>query len=263
MPPVTRSTLPAVSFLTALRVLACVATLGAALPAPAREADCAACDLCRDRPDLATALNERIRAHVAAGHAVEEIARLEGGSSLLSTPIEEWADRQPGAVQPDRRRLKYRGALLPDNRLFTSYAPSVKVNGVCIGTDKLAHLFQQGWEMYRISVIDGRGDRAAERYAQWLEGVEPREAYQEDESYFLRQSTGRRLGYGGLGRTTSGVISAADLAASGAGLRLYKDLAAGRFKAIGDYVDGTLCEERNPNDYTPAMRALVERNGGR
>lgn len=261
MPP--PSGIPLRSFLRRSLSLACVAALGSAIPAPAREADCAACDLCRDRPDLGAALNERIRAHVAAGHSVEEIARQEGGSSLLTTPIEAWANRQPAAVQPDRRRLKYRGALLPDNRLFTSYAPSVKVNGICIGTDKLAHLFQQGWEMYRISVIDGRGDRAAERYTQWIEGVEPRETYKDDEPYFLRQATGRRLGYGGLGRTTSGVISAADLAASRAGLRLYKDLAAGRFKAIGDYVDETFCEERNPNDYTPAMRALVERNGGR
>ena len=132
---------------------------------------------------------------------------------------------------------------------------------MCIGTDKLAHLFQQGWEYYKISVIDQKGDRLAERYGEWLEGKEARVKYTDDEEYFKNQFSGRRVGYGGFGRTISGVISNADLAANQAGLRMFKDLKAGRFKSICDYVSPLLCEEINLNEYTPGMRRIVAGNG--
>ena len=125
------------------------------------------------------------------------------------------------------------------------------------------HLFQQGWEYYRIAVLDGKGDALAERYGEWLEGREPREQYAADEEYFRRQPSGRLVGYGGYGRCISGVISHADLSASAAGLQMYRDLAAGRFKNITNYVSEKLCEEVNLNDYTPEMKRIVAGNGRR
>ena len=229
------------------------------MPAPAREVDCRSCNLCVDKGDLAGALTARIQQHIADGKSARQIAEWEGGGSIVRPRIEQWADRRPEAVRADRRLLKYRDSGLPDNIVISAYAPCVKVNGVCLGTEKLAHLFQHGWEYYRIAVLDGRGDALAMRYGEWQEGLAAREQYAADEPYFLQQPMGWP-GYGGYGRRISGVISHADLAANQAGLRLYKDLAAGRFKTIADYVTKDLCEETNPNEYTPAMKRLVETN---
>jgi hypothetical protein len=41
---------------------------------------------------------------------------------------------KPGAVRPSPERLKYRGSRLSNNRFFTCVEPSVRVNGVGIGT---------------------------------------------------------------------------------------------------------------------------------
>ena len=227
----------------------------------ALEVDCAACDYCRDQPDLLVELTARVQAHIKAGHKVAQIALEEGGNALISSPIQDWASRHKGAVKPDPARLKYRGSILPNRALFSAHVSSVKVNGVCLGADKLGHLFQQGWEYYRISVIDGKGDSVAARYGEWLEGVGPREIYAVEEAYFLRQPSGKRVGYGGFGRSLSGVISHADLAANIAGLKFYKDLAAGRFKDMAAYITKDLCEEVNRNEYTTAMQRIVQGNG--
>ena len=231
--------------------------------APALEVDCRACNYCRDKRDLRDELNARILHHIAGGKSAAQIAELEGGGSIIRPPIEVWADAHPEAARPDRRLLKYRGSKLPDTFLFSAYEPCVKVCGVCLGTDKLGHMFQQGWEYYRIAVLDGKGDALATRYGEWLEGKETREKYVSDEKYFRRQRSGRLLGYGGFGRTMSGVISNADLAANLAGLQMYKDIARGKFESIANYVSEQLCEEVNCNEYTPEMKRLVERNGGR
>jgi hypothetical protein len=211
---------------------------------------------------LLAALDARIQAHLTAHRTPEEIVALETGDSLIRPAVERWASRQPGAVEPDRRRLKYRGSGLPDNFLFSSYEPSILLNHVCVGTDKLGHFFQQGWEYYRIAVLDRKGEAVACRYGEWLEGVGPRATYAEEEAYFLRQPSGHLAGYGGFGRNISGVISHADLAANLAGLRFYQDLAAGRFKGMASYVTTNWCEELNPNEYTPAMALVVARNSG-
>ena len=244
-------------------VLLAVWAFVGAEPGRALEVDCRACDYCRTKGDLGAELTRRIRAHLDQGRSAEVIARIEGGTNLaaiLRPPIALWANRHPEAVRPDPVRLKYRGLNLPNNRLFTSYEPCVKVCGVCLGTDKLAHVFQQGWEYYTISVLDQKGDRLAERYGEWLEGLEPRQRYADAEEYFKRQFSGRHLGYGAFGRTMSGVISPADLEANKAGLRLYKDLARGVFRSMDDYISPQLCEEVNPNQYTPEVQAVVEKN---
>ena len=225
------------------------------------EVDCQACNFCRGQPDLKDELTQRIKKHIAEGKSVEEIATLEGGRSILRPPIELWANLQPGAVRPSPEKLKYRGSRLSNNGFFTCIEPCVRVNGVCIGTEKLGHLFQQGWEYYRISVLDKKGDRVAERYGEWLEGRESRDEYAAEEPYFRQQLSGNRVGYGGYGRIMTGVISNADLAANKAGLQMYKDLHDGRFKSIGDYVSSELCEEVNFNAYTSEMEAIVRRNG--
>lgn len=137
----------------------------------------------------------------------------------------------------------------------------------CIGADKIGHMFAQGWEYYRISVLDKKGDAIAERYGMFLEGKGKPEDYTEDEAkYFGGISegfAGGPVGYGGFGRNASFVISNADLSANAAGLRFYKDVAAGRFKTICDYVDKNWDEEQNFNEYADELAKIVAANGRR
>jgi hypothetical protein len=229
----------------------------------AMECDCAAAGYCAHQPDLADAIDARIRSHLAAGRSAEQIYLAEAGDSIVRPAIERWANGHADASPVDRARLKYRGAKLPDFFFFSAFDGSVKVAGVCIGADKLGHFFQQGWECYVIAVRDQQGEQLARSYAEWLEGVHHPEHYAAHENYFRRQRSGRFAGYGGFGRNISGVISHADVAASCAGVRFYRDLADGNFKTIRDYVTADWCEETNRNDYNATMKRIVERNGGR
>ncbi len=239
-----------------LLVLSLVASTGIA-----SEADCRACGFCTGKKDIADDITERLNRYIAQGKSAEWIARREGGTSIIHTPIGRWANRHSEAVSPDPNIIKYKGSGLPQCRFFHSFERSVMINGVCLGTDKLSHVFQQGWEYYKISVRDGKGDLLAERYGEWLEGKELKEAYATDESYFRQQLSGGWVSYGRYGRNASGVISHADLAANRAGLQMYKDIANGRFKNFSDYVSPDFCEEVNLNDYSPRMKKIVERNG--
>ena len=65
----------------------------------------------------------------------------------------------------------------------------------------------------------------------------------------MTQPSGGRYGYGGFGRRASGVISNADLVGNSVGMQMYKDLVAGKFTSICDYVSDRLDEEVNFNDY--------------
>src|SRR5690606_34529260 len=81
------------------------------------------------------------------------------GSDMLTSPgrtqIEGWAAGLPAtkAHQPPASTTKYSGVtyVLWSNPLFPILNPTMKVNGVCIGSDKLGHFFQQGHEYYQES----------------------------------------------------------------------------------------------------------------
>jgi hypothetical protein len=197
---------------------------------------------------------------LAAERSAGKIAEIEGGGSVLRPAIERWANAQPEAVKPDRKRLKYRGSFLPDGILFSSFEPCVLLNGVCVGTDKLGHFFQQGWEYFEIAVTLGKGEAVARRYGEWLEGIKPRESYEAEEAFFRTQKSGSMFGYGGFGRTMSGVMSRADLEANLAGMRFYQDVAAGKFRTMAAYLSTNWCEEVNTNSYTAEMAAIVGKN---
>ena len=130
------------------------------------ECDCATAGFCTNKADLASELDRRIRAHIAAGRKAEEIYKLEGGDSILRPRIERWANEHPQATPPDRTRVKYRGTSLPDSSMFSCFDSFVKLAGVCVGADKLGHFFQQGWECYVIAERDHRGDAVAKAYAE-------------------------------------------------------------------------------------------------
>lgn len=118
------------------------------------------------------------------------------------------------------------GARLPIRVL----GATLKVDNICIGTDKLGHFFQQGYEYYEIARRKKKGETAAEEY-------------------------GIKTELGKFGLRTTGVFSNADLEANRQGLAFYDDLAANRDMTfdIATYISNQWNEATNPNYYETAL----------
>ncbi len=221
-------------------------------PTGLAEADCKACDSCKGKKDIAPEIDARIKADLAAGGGADGVYQAEGRNAprigvIPMAAIEQWADRHNEATRPDPAKSKYRGTMLMN---FLNNC--VLVCGECIGSDKLGHMFQQGYE-YR-QLAKRWNEDVARRYGEWTEGVGSPADYPPPGSHAPR--------FGGYGRNASGVISFGDLAANDAGMQMYKDIEAGKFKTICDYVNGKMDEEKNPNQYDPTHPALGGINPG-
>jgi Domain of unknown function (DUF4157) len=165
------------------------------------------------------------------------------------------------------------------NPYFHMLAPTVKLNGVCAGTDKIGHMFQQGFQYFFIaaSAQKGRvdsslGEKRATAWGEYIEGrVSPATKndpatmtwlkLQAKEKPNIFQTTGQSFGYFGLART--GVVSRADLAANAAGLRFYQDLFANpkmRFD-IANYITPNWNEEVAGNIYRRDIGEAVAKAG--
>jgi hypothetical protein len=113
----------------------------------------------------------------------------------------------------------------------------MKVNGNCIGSDKLGHFFQQGHEYYTES------HRSGGSVATGIAGGQAQES-------------------GGYGLRTTGVYSNADLEANRKGLDFYNDLAASSSLVfdIANYINSNWSEVNNPNYYETSTGQIVWRN---
>ena len=148
-------------------------------------------------------------------------------------------------------------------------SPTINLYGVYLGTDKLGHFFQQGFEYYEVYAEEMRksGDEALAIRKAVLKGVG-----QENGIY---------------GKFIDGVFSNADLAANYAGFKFYlnltrpivvggktcpamlvldgeawrvnPELAAGFMRV---YVTDHLNEARNPSKYSKPLRPVIHRNVG-
>ena len=137
---------------------------------------------------------------------------------LVFHPVEMWAsntsliERVPGSGEEE---LAYReasliGAFRPiDVGTWLPPAPTIQVNGVRIGTDKLAHFFSGG----------GSYQRYVMRARKW--GLTDAEARTKviDRGIFSEQTY--------LGKTSSGVFSPADLEANYHGMRFFLGMCEG------------------------------------
>ena len=137
---------------------------------------------------------------------------------LVFHPIEMWAsntsliERVPASGEEE---LAYRAAsLLGNARVFDAGtwlppAPTLEVNGIRIGTDKLAHFFSGG----------GSYQRYVMRARKW--GMSDAEAQTKviDHGIFSEQTY--------LGKTSSGVFSRADLEANYQGMRFFLGMCDG------------------------------------
>ena len=76
------------------------------------------------------------------------------GGMLPVTPIERFAETSLAAdkiVNPAKSDTKYKGVTAHLWSIASRVlGPHVKVGGLCIGTDKLGHFFQQGFNYYKI-----------------------------------------------------------------------------------------------------------------
>ena len=172
---------------------------------PSRESGCKS-------PDEEQAKLDYLRSNDAVAH--EAYHQLGAGVPPF-TSMGTWIDLHHFRGQPARYRTSYWKSLflfLP-NICFT-ISPTVRLYGSEFGTDKIAHLFQQGYSYYKIY------NRAL------AEGATPDEAAQE--AFRWGQHTERTI-YGTL---VAGVYSNGDLAANFVGMKFYQGLT--REVRIGD-----------------------------
>lgn len=160
-------------------------------------------------------------------------------TALGRTAIEVWASTLPltKAVLPNQSATKYTGVTynLWSQPLFPILNPTMKVNDICVGSDKLGHFFQQGATFQRTEASSGRP--AAEEESERSEG-------------------------GGYGLASTGVFSNADQEANRQGGKFYNDLIAAPTMtfAIARYISSRWSEVDNPNFYEESVGHQVWAN---
>jgi hypothetical protein len=176
-----------------------------------------------------------------AGGAVATAVANDLGRNVQTgrTAIEVWASTLPATKQslPAKSATKYAGVgyRIWSNPLFPILNPTMKVNGICIGSDKLGHFFQQGATFHRTQASSGTA--AAEEESERSEG-------------------------GGFGLQTTGVFSNADQEANRQGGKFYNDLIASPTMAfsLASYISSRWSEVDNPNFYESGVGKQVWAN---
>jgi hypothetical protein len=170
---------------------------------------------------------------------VQDLAK---DTSIGRSAIEDWASTL-GAKKvdlPQQSATKYKGVNYGIWRqpFFPILNPTMKVNGICIGSDKLGHFAQQGAE-YFVMARRTSGKTAADA-----------------------EDFGERTEGGGFGLATTGVFSNADLEANRQGLKFYDDIAANPSLTfdIGSYISNKWNEQANPNLYESSVAEKVWSN---
>ncbi len=145
------------------------------------------------------------------GRDPERILAAWVGRNVISSRLTRWvkgirvAEAQV-LFRPSLFDSIYRAALSPTPASFVFDSPTVHIHGYYLGTDKIDHFFQQGYEYYvRVAKLQTAGASAATAIATAVaHGVK-----QEHRHY---------------GTLASGVYSNGDLAANYAGMKFYLNL---------------------------------------
>lgn len=136
-----------------------------------------------------------------------EVFEKLGGGVPPFTSMGTWMDSHRFVVQPARYRTSYWKSIFIINPVIAlTISPTVNLYGSEFGTDKIAHIFQQGYTYYKIY-------RSALK-----EGLAPEEARLRAVSWGQKSE---RTFYGTL---VAGVYSNGDLASNYAGLKFYEGL---------------------------------------
>jgi hypothetical protein len=157
------------------------------------------CDLAKARKRL-----EYLKSEVAIARAVYD--RL-GFGIIAFARSGDWVNSHKFRAQPARYKTSYRDSIfvsIPTD--YWTISPTVNLYGTHLGTDKIAHFFQQGYQYYRVAgrrIEKGSTVASAEAKAiawgRWTENT-----------YY--------------GTLAGGVFSNADLFANYVGLRFYEGL---------------------------------------
>lgn len=166
---------------------------------------------CLEKRDANCDSAEKTTARLAYLRSEEAIARTVfkplGGGIPPFTNSGTWMESHKFRAQPARYKTSFGRSIyrtFPTNYLTIS--ETVRLYGIEFGTDKIAHIFQQGYTYYRIV------ERAKAKNLSAEEGVR------------------RAVGWGRMSERTfygywaSGVFSNADLAANYAGMKFYENL---------------------------------------
>ena len=166
------------------------------------------------------------------------------GIDAARVAIDDWAQSLPKSKvnQPEKSKTKYAGVTFGLwNTPFEILNPSMKVNGILIGSDKLGHFLQQGVQ-YLATALSARQGAAAEKDPAKLAAI----------ALAAAENLGRDFELHGFGLDSTGVYSNGDLAANRKGFRFYQELAANPMTLYFDmknYIDADWNEEHNPSFY--------------
>ena len=158
---------------------------------------------CTGKPTARKRL-EYLRSEIAVARAVYD--RL-GFGIIAFARAGNWMNTHKFKAQPARFKTSYRESIfvsIPTDYLTIS--PTVNIYGTHLGTDKIAHFFQQGYTYYRIAGREIAKDSS-------IEAAEAKAV-----------AWGRMTENTYYGTLVGGVFSNADLAANYAGMRFYEGL---------------------------------------
>jgi len=148
-----------------------------------------------------------------ASQPQELVKALRGltGSGIPSCTIERWVVDHDFEAQPEKYEIGYGDSVFGASAIFkplliVALAPSIRVYGTDMGTDKIGHIFQQGYEYFKV-------------YDDQLEHEKSREKAL---AAAVKSGVGKEKSV--YGKWWTGVVSNADLAANYAGLKFYINL---------------------------------------
>jgi hypothetical protein len=145
-----------------------------------------------------------LRSGDAVGKAVYSLL---GDGTIFTTHAGDWLTTHDFAATPARYKADYGDSIyvtMPIN--YATLSPTIRMNAVELGTDKIDHFFQQGYKYYKIytgQLAKGKSpEQAAKKAVSWGKMTE--------KTYF--------------GLWVAGVYSNADLYANYAGMKFYLGL---------------------------------------
>jgi hypothetical protein len=155
-----------------------------------------------------TSTEQKKLAELRSGDAVARaIYKRLGDGTIFTTHAGDWLTSHDFLVGPARYKADYTDSIyvtMPIN--YATLSPTVRIDGVELGTDKVDHLFQQGYKYYKIytsQLSKGKTpEQAAKKAVSWGKMTE--------KTYF--------------GLWVAGVYSNADLFANYAGMKFYLGL---------------------------------------
>ncbi|MFO0859702.1 MAG: RHS repeat-associated core domain-containing protein [Phycisphaerales bacterium] len=228
----------------------------------------AACPCKNNQKDLKKEINAYINDSLktaktpAAVRAAIEKSLIGGGGGLV-TGIENWLNTQIAGKVLEGTQCRC------PVKMFVPAAPSIKLCGKCVGTDRVGHFFEEGLIYFDISVTLGKGDKYAKAWGDLSEGLVP--SGMDGAMWDWFNETNFEYNFAGTpikakasqiwtlfgdeiaGQVLdpNGAASPADLAANSAGMEFWKQIMKGTLTPGGidicDFVNDEWSHQTNPN----------------